>query len=251
MKPLRIEILFPEVANLYGDLGNIRYIQASRPDSMVYETSLFDAPRFLTEEIDLVYMGTLTEEGMLLAIEKLLPYRKRILESIQKGQHFLLTGNALEILGSHLEIAQDVSGKKPAVSTIPALSLLPFYAKAHMLQRYNGLYVGKYKDIQVVGFKSQFSHSYFTDMGTARPLFENIRGAGIHPQADFEGFSLGNLWATYLIGPILVLNPPLLKLLLEKLQSPGPLAFEDTALQAYEERVREFLDPNRPVTYDS
>ena len=29
---MKIEVLYPEICNLYGDLGNIRYLQKSRPE---------------------------------------------------------------------------------------------------------------------------------------------------------------------------------------------------------------------------
>jgi hypothetical protein len=47
---MKIEILYPEIANLFGDLANIKYIKSSIPDCKVIGTDLSTKPRFLTEK---------------------------------------------------------------------------------------------------------------------------------------------------------------------------------------------------------
>ena len=97
---MRVEVLFPEIANLYGELGNIKYLEKSVPDIYVKETSVNEKPAFLDsneESFDLVYMGTMSESSQLLVMEKLAPYREEIISSIENGQRILVTGNALEI----------------------------------------------------------------------------------------------------------------------------------------------------------
>ena len=59
---MKIEILFPEFCNIYGDYGNVIYLKACLPDAEFIETSLNDEPKFITEDIDLVYMGSMTEK---------------------------------------------------------------------------------------------------------------------------------------------------------------------------------------------
>ena len=68
---IRIEVLFPEIANLYGDLENIEYLKKSYPEVEVVETHLTGEPEFMKETPSLIYMGTLTENGQRLAVEKL------------------------------------------------------------------------------------------------------------------------------------------------------------------------------------
>ena len=54
-----------------------------------------------------------------------------------------------------------------------------------------------------------------------------------------EGIRVNNFMATYVIGPLLVLNPPFAKYLLEKCGADsGDLAFEEAAMEAYDARVR-------------
>ena len=66
---MKIEVLYPEIANLYGDLENVTYLQKSNPEIEVVETHLTDVPLFVREKPALVYMGTMTERAQLLVIE--------------------------------------------------------------------------------------------------------------------------------------------------------------------------------------
>lgn len=99
---IKVEILFPEICNLYGDLQNIDYLKKSSDEIEIVEDNLIDEPYFLNNVPDLIYMGTLTEKSQNFAIEKLRPYRKRLMELIESGVHFLITGNALKILAQKL-----------------------------------------------------------------------------------------------------------------------------------------------------
>lgn len=68
---MKVEILFPEVCNLYGDLQNVYYLKRSCPELEIAETDLHSKPRFLDEDVALVYMGSTTEQGLALAAEAL------------------------------------------------------------------------------------------------------------------------------------------------------------------------------------
>ena len=46
---MKIEVLYPEIANLYGDLENITYLQKSNPEIEVVETHLTDVPLFVSD----------------------------------------------------------------------------------------------------------------------------------------------------------------------------------------------------------
>lgn len=58
---MKIEVLYSEAANLYGDLFNIKYLEQTIPDLTVYYTGLNDRPKFADEKIDLIYMGPMME----------------------------------------------------------------------------------------------------------------------------------------------------------------------------------------------
>ena len=236
---MTIEILFPEVANLYGDLMNIDYLCRACPGTEIIRTSLSAEPAFVNRRVDLIYMGSVTEQGQRLAVEALTPYREKIADLIREGQIFLITGNALEIFGRKIGADDGTS--------LDCLGLFPLEAKHRMMRRYNALYVGKFENnMAIVGFKSQFGHSY----GDCEPLFTTFRGAGLNPKIAGEGIRRNNFMATYLTGPLLVLNPPFTKYLLQLMGEKEPvLAFEEAAMELYRDRVKEFSDPATGVEY--
>ena len=100
---MRIEVLFPERCNLYGDLSNVEYLKRCLPQAEFVETSLQEEPRFAKEPVDLVYLGPMTERTQELVLERLRPHRERLEELIQQGTPFLFTGNALELLGESIQ----------------------------------------------------------------------------------------------------------------------------------------------------
>lgn len=238
---MKVEILFPEVCNLYGDLQNAHYLARCCTEIEVVETDLKTTPRFLTEEVALVVLSSTTEQGLRLAADALRPHREAIAAKIDAGQLFLATGNAVDILTESIE--SDSAG------TIEGLGLLKGKARYKMLQRHNSYFVGSFEEgIEVVGFKSLFGHIH--ESGDAAPLFAHVKGVGRDgAEGTADGFRRGGLLATHLIGPLLILNPPLCKWLLRQMGAPDDLAFEEAAFDSYHQRLREFKEPNRGWKY--
>lgn len=267
---MKIEVLFPEICNLYGDLANVRYLKACLPEAEIVETSLKDEPLFARERPDLIYMGTTTERGQLLAIEALRPYREMLEAAIEEGVNFLLTGNAGEIFAR--EIVEE--GEKVA----DGLCLLDFSARRKARKRYNSLYLGEFippegasaagekaagekaagekaagasdsEPLKIVGFKTVFGFGYGDLAGQA--LFTTERGYAMNPDVKYEGIRRGNLFFTYIIGPFLILNPPFTRWFIEHVlgKTGIKLAYEEAAMDAYLTRLKEYSDPNTGFTY--
>ena len=149
---MKIEILFPEFCNLFGDMGNIQYLKKCLPEAIFVETSIKDEPAFMSEKVDMIYMAPMTERGQIKVIEKLKPYKEKIEELIKNNTVFLFVGNALETLGKYIEIEDG--------SKIEALNIFDIYAKRDINKRRSSLLLGMYEDIEIVGFKSQFTTLY-------------------------------------------------------------------------------------------
>lgn len=240
---MKIEVLYPEVCNLYGDLQNVEYLKRclleNGEEVEIIETSLKSVPYFAEhDDFSLIYMGTMTERSQELVLNALALYTSRIRSLISAGKVFLVTGNALEIFGEYIECDNG--------SKINCLKIFSTNAVRRMLQRYNSLYVGKFEGLDIVGFKSQFTHSY----GEYNGLFETVRGDGLNPQEKMEGIRENNFFGTYIIGPLFILNPPFTKYFLKLLNAKGDkLAYEEAAMDVYETRLREYMDPKRGLTY--
>jgi CobQ-like glutamine amidotransferase family enzyme len=241
-RTLTIEMLFPEIGNLHGDNGNIDYLSQCRPDARVIRTGLTDQPAFVTGPVDLVYLGPLTEQGQLKAIERLRPHRDRIAELIEAGTTMLFTHNAFEVLGQRIrndDMAYDVAG----------LALFDFESTLRMFGRYNGKVMGAVPEVgaehPIVGYKSQFS---MVSSAPSLPAFLTAdRGIGRNTATAVEGVRRNNFIGTSLLGPILVANPYLTRSLLVQLDpdSEPTLAHEGMAMAAYEARLADFRDSRR------
>ena len=228
---MKIEVLFPEFCNLYGDISNITYLKKCLPDAEFIETEFNSTPKFVTEEMDLIYLGPMTERMQEKVIEKFMEYKERLKELIDQGTNFLFTGNSFEILGKEIE---NEDGSK-----IEALGLIPIISKRDMFHRFNDMILGEFYEMKIVGFKSQFTQSY----GDNRDCYflKNRMGAGLNKQSSFEGVKINNFIGTYLLGPILILNPLFTKYLLNSMGVENPkLAFEEEIMKAYEKRLKEF-----------
>ena len=71
-----------------------------------------------------------------------------------------------------------------------------------------------------------------------------------YPEEKREGFRRGGLMATSLIGPLLILNPPLCRWLLRQMGAPSDTpAFEEAAIASYEKRLAEFRQEGRGWQY--
>ena len=228
---LKIEILFPEFCNLYGDISNMKYLKKCLPKANYIETAFDEEPAFLKEKVKFIYLGPMTENMQEKVIKKLMPYKERIEELINENVIFLITGNAIEIFGKYIENEDG--------SRIEGLGIFDIYAKRDMLHRHNSLFIGIYEGMEIVGFKSAFTLAYGNNEENYFARVE--KGIGINRESKLEGVRKNNFIATYLIGPILILNPMFTKNLIEKMGiKDKKLAFEQDLINAYNQRISEF-----------
>lgn len=229
-----IECLFPELCNLFADSSNIKFLKQCLPEAHFIHTEYMAEPAFLTQPVNMIYMGAMTEHTQELVIKKLMPYKEKIKELIENDVLFLITSNAIEIFGQYIE---NEDGSK-----IEALGIFDFSAKRDMMHRFNGLVKGKFNDIDIVGFKSQFTMAYNNE--TNKNFIQVERGVGMNPKDTNEGIHYHHFFGTYLIGPFLCLNPLFMKYLMSLLGVENPtLCYEDVVMSAYERRLEEFSNP--------
>ena len=226
---MKIEILFPEVCNLFGDMFNMKYLKMCLPDAEFIETALDDEPAFAKEDVNLIYLGPMTENTQEKVIERLLPYKARIEELIDKNVVFLFTGNSIEVLGKYIE---NEDGSK-----IEAIGIFDVYSKRDMMHRHNSYLVGKYEDIEIVGFKSQFTMMYGDNSSSY--FVEVEKGIGLNKESKLEGIQKNNFIGTYILGPLLILNPLFTKKLINKMGADAHIALEEETMAAYEARLKE------------
>ena len=224
----KVELLFPELCNIYGESYNVEYLRRCSDEIEVINTNHMDTPAFVNEDVDMIYLGCTTERKQEQIIGILSQYRDRIIELIDKGVIFLATGNAVEIFGNYIEDA----GRK-----IDALGIFDFYSVRYMRRdRHNSQFIGTFDDITVLGHRSQFSFAY----GDFDDNFIDIqKGIGMNPDTKKEGVRRNNFYGTYSLGPVLRLNPLFAKKLMRIMGIDDTLCFEKEIVEAYEYRLTE------------
>lgn len=228
----KIEVLFPELSNIYGDSFNIKYLEKYK-EFKIIRTNNLSEPYFLKNQIDMLYIGSMTEHNQEVFIDKLLKYKKELKRLIDDNVIILATGNAFEIFGKYIE------GEK----RINALNIFDYYSIRDMDNRHNSLFVGEFNNIKIVGNKSQFSTCY-GDLN----FIKVIGGYGSNKEICYEGYKYKNFYGTYLLGPLLILNPLFVKYLFNLLKVDSKIICERELMDAYNYRLKKLLEDNARFT---
>lgn len=220
--------------DLYGDYANLRMLSLTLKTAG-YESRILT--RSLEDELDLsdadfIYIGSGKESAAKRALAHLLSQKAAFIEAFQRGTPILLTGNAMELIGRQI-VSKD--------GTIyEGLGLAPFKTKEGNARLVSDEIVS-WEGHQLVGFINKASQI----TGVDRPLFRVDFGLGNSEGDRSEGWTENNLFATHLIGPILVKNPAFL-LKMASLAAGGALLDPDQiinplAAEAYRNSLTELL----------
>lgn len=230
-----IEVLFSEVCNFFGDGQNASYLRAALPDAEFIYTPLTGTPYFAENKPDIIYIGAMSESTQRKVIEKLMPLKQRLVELVEAGVPMLATGNAGEIFCKEINyVTEEIQTQ--------GLGLFDLTVKTDLFHRFNGKVIGEFEDMVIVGFRSQFSFLYGDN--SQNYFVKCHRGVGINPQSNLEGMRKNNLICTQMIGPILPLNPPFCEYFLRLAGADVKAPYRDAAMNAYNQRVKEFQDPS-------
>ena len=183
----------------------------------------------------MIYLGAMTEKKQEMVINKLKEYKDALVRQKNEGTAILFTSNAVEVLGNYIENEDG--------SRIECLGLYDFSAKRDRMNRLNSLVRGHFGDLEIVGFKTQFTQA--TDVDESLSFIEVDKGMGMDKDSYLEGIHDQNLFATYLVGPFLALNPKFTKYLMREVMGidNAETAFKKEIDRAYKRRVKEFHDP--------
>lgn len=205
---IRILHIYPELLNLYGEYANIsiltRYLSE---EGMEIEVTPLPFCEPLTEGYDMLYLGCGTESASLRALNALHPYRDVLLSYREKGALILATGNSLDLFGKTLH--DDREGE------FEGLNIFDFTVSRTHKTRYLGDAVLTCPLIseRVIGFVNKCS----VISGITTPLFRAEMGLGNDNVSPDEGLIDGNFFGTSLIGPLLIRNPSLCRLMMDRL----------------------------------
>ena len=221
-----IEVLYSEFGNMYGEVYNPMFLEKSTSKIKLIYTKLNEEPYFVKHKVDMVYLSNVRDLKMYDILDKLKQYKDKIKEMIDNNVVFLLTGNALEMFGSYIE----ENGKKTE-----GLKLFDYYVEKDFTVKYASWVKGKYKNIEIIGHRNQFSKCY----NIKHPFIKVSNGTGSDIDSNIEGMHYKNFFATYLLGPFLIMNPLFAKHILELL-GIKEFKFEKDAMKAYKHRMEYF-----------
>lgn len=200
---LTIMHLYYDILNLYGENGNIKilkqYLEHQGIKVKIKFTTIDDEINL--KDVDFLYIGTGTENNQKLVLKHMLKYQTEIEEFIKKEHFVLATGNSIELFG-HSIIDKDKNIYK-------GLNIFDFNATEEEFRIVDeALFKTSLIRDYVIGFQNQ--NSVIRDYKQT-PLFTVVKGTGSYPSSKTEGIYYKHFYGTYLIGPILVRNPKLLK----------------------------------------
>ena len=225
---MKIEILFPDICTLNGDLYNPIYLSECIKGSKLIYTTFDEEPAFINEQIDVIYIGSMTEHNQELVIEKLMPYKDKIENLIDKGTIFLVTGNATNIFGKSIFR----KGKE-----IKGLNIFDFYTVQDFDNRYHELFLGGFEKIDIIGFRSDFGKIYKNKYN----FIDVKKGIGNNDKDKNEGVRKNNFFATNILGPFLIQNPLFTKYLINLIDpNIKELKYEAEIMDAYKARLEEY-----------
>ena len=231
-----IENLFPEVCNLFGDPQNAAYLLMSAEGAEEIRTPLDGIPYFVSGRPDIILMGSMSESTQRRVTEKLRPYRDRISDLIESGCVFLMTGNALDVF------CRSITYVTENIVTDGLGIFDGFEVVTDWFKRINGKIIGKCDGVTVTGFRSQFAE--ISGDNSQMYFVKADRGDGIRAGVPYEGIRYRNFIGTQILGPILPLNPGFTSYLIRLCGGIPHPAFEKEAVEAFDRRVEEFLDPS-------
>lgn len=202
---MKIAYLYYDFLNLYGEFGNIKIIsnilKYNKIKHEILYLSLDDELEF--DKYDLVYIGSGTEDNLLIALKHLSKYKNDIKKYIENNKFMLVTGNSVDMFGKKIEETK-------------ALNIFDYEVtkdKRKMEEVYND---------KILGFIN--NNSYNSEY------------------SDTDIIRYNNFYGTYILGPILVRNPHLVKQFLNDLTNKKLKYDLKLETKAYNEFIKNFKE---------
>jgi len=197
---LNICHLYPDLLNVYGDIGNILILKyrANKRNIDVNITNLSMGESFNKDEYDIVFFGGGQDYEQSIVSNDLIQTKKAALtEYVEDGKVLLSICGGYQLLGKYYTTPE---GEK-----LDGLGILDIYTDGGTT-RFIGntiLTSDEWSD-PLVGFEN---HSGRTYIGNLKPLGKLIVGFGNNGEDGYEGCIYKNTFGTYFHGSFLSKNP--------------------------------------------
>jgi CobQ-like glutamine amidotransferase family enzyme len=231
MKEIKILHLFPKLLSLYGEYGNMVVLHSIlEKNGYDVQVDSYEDGTLTLDSYDLVYVGTGTEDNLMEAIRRLMPYAAEIKASVAGNTRWLVTGNAMTLFGTAVT-------RYGAVTQ--ALGCFDYTSAIEDDRRYLGDVLTEAAfGCPLVGFIN--SSSVFTGITTPLLTLKLNANLGNDKKSNDDGIRAGNFYGTQLIGPVLAKNPHFLCYLCKELTGETFTIDADANIQkAYQVAINE------------
>jgi len=234
---IKILHMYYDLMNLYGDWANAEVLalelKARGKNVSICKKNIDDEVNF--SEYDFLYIGSGTERSLIACLTDITKHKHALLNRIEDGMYVLATGNSHEIFG---KAVTDATGTRHN-----ALELLDFEA-IQGRSRVTGDCVCKtsFLNEELIGFINRASIGQSASF--ERPFDVKLGPGASDDMGDAgkkEAIQYKNLLGTYLTGPLLVRNPPLLKYFGDKITGASAQPEENQFFAFQEEAYKKAL----------
>jgi CobQ-like glutamine amidotransferase family enzyme len=202
MMELTIYHMYPDLLNLYGDIGNIINLK-KRCEWRGIKVNIVN---FTVEtdvdmdEADIFFMGGGSDRGQSIVYSDLTKYRNVLTNAIENNSVFLAICGGYQLLG---ESYIDAMGNR-----IPGLGVLDYTTESEEGRLIGNIILKNHLKLNpetLVGFENHGGRTYhdYNTLGTI------LTGNGNNGKDNLEGMIYKNCIGTYLHGPLLPKNPHL------------------------------------------
>jgi CobQ-like glutamine amidotransferase family enzyme len=231
MKEIKILHLFPKLLSLYGEYGNVAVLRKTLQDmGCTVFVDTYESGDLCLEGYDFIFVGTGTEDNLMEANRRLVPYQECVQASVASDTLWLATGNAMTLFGHSI---------CRFGNTVPAMDCFGFTTTVEDDKRFLGdVLTESAFGGALVGFIN--TSSKFENVDT--PLLTLRLGGklGNDKCSSADGIAAGNFYGTQLIGPVLAKNPHFLAHICQKLTGETCTIDQESNIQkAYQVALQE------------
>ncbi|MBQ7717822.1 MAG: glutamine amidotransferase [Clostridia bacterium] len=190
--------LYPELLNMYGDIGNVYILKhrAAQRGISIKVVNHTVGSAFSSQDTDVVLFGGGQDFEMSVVAEDIKNNMLAPLKSyIEDG------GVTLAICGGYQMLGKNYI--TPEGNVIDGLGILPHYTEGGE-KRLIGNFIFDYNGYDVIGFENHAGRTYIGDL---KPLGKIKKGYGNNGEDGTEGLHYKNTYCTYSHGPFLSKNP--------------------------------------------
>jgi lipid II isoglutaminyl synthase (glutamine-hydrolysing) len=204
---LTIGYLYPDLMNIYGDIGNVICLQRRaewRGIEVEIRLKNLDS-RLKIKDCDLYFFGGGQDQQQNLVAKDLLRHKKVLKTEVERGVPILAICGGYQLLG---EYYQPAKGAK-----LKGLNIFPVFTQASDQRMIGNIVISTHFG-DLVGFENHSGKTFLKESGTSLGTVKS--GFGNNGEDQTEGCIYKNAVGCYLHGSLLPKNPKLADWLIEK-----------------------------------